>query len=477
MTRFLLLIALAALGGCATTSSDYYRDGRYYGDASRYDDGRYYDDGYYGDRYYEGGYGGGDYYYGSSHGSRYGYASDYLMWPEYYSLFWPINHWYADPYYYPGYYYGVTYFPRDYWSLSLTWGNRHRYGYAYNGYWDYSPYRYSWADNYYDWYPWYRQHSHYHGGYYDRPRYGSARNEAEREMAMRDRDRAGLRSPSYRNAGVRSTAISSPDRRGPRAAYYPSRQDTASARSGAARSSARAVTPARSNARNELIRNASFRRPAQAGKPDRAVSAASAGRTRPLMREPLRRSVSPERRTSTQRTTAYRSLPSRPVTRSERPGQRRGLHGQQSYRDGSQVRRQRAVNADQRVVRGHRDAVYRSAPLPVTRRGAIPAREVSSEPRATRDLPAARSYSRPTPGRSTPTSRYQAAPARATPRSYGGNAYRAPPPAAARSAPAPQRASAGSSRSSASSSKGKGSSSASSRVRGARSARRSHDDD
>ena len=191
MTRFLLLLALAALGGCATTSSDYYRDGRYYGDSGYYDDGRYddggyADDGYYRDRYYDGGYAGGDYYYGDYYGggyAGYGYASDYLMWPAYYSIFWPISHWYVDPYYYPGYYYGVTYFPRDYWSLSLTWGNSYRsgWGYSYGGYMAYSPYRYSWADNYYDWYPWYSQHSHYHARHNDLPCYGSARNEAERD--------------------------------------------------------------------------------------------------------------------------------------------------------------------------------------------------------------------------------------------------------------------------------------------------------
>jgi hypothetical protein len=169
MIRLLAAIAtLLSLSGCVTTEY-VYRD-RYY---DRYDGYAYDDDGYYERRVYRDGsaysrsYAGrGDYYYSMD----YGWSPSYYDYPAYYSLFWPMRSWY-DPYWYPGYYYGVTFFPRHYGSFAFS------YGWPHYSHWYYSPYRYSWADNYYDWRPWYgggRHYNHY------APRFGSARNEAER---------------------------------------------------------------------------------------------------------------------------------------------------------------------------------------------------------------------------------------------------------------------------------------------------------
>lgn len=103
--------------------------------------------------------------------------------PAYYSVFWSINRWYVDPFWHPHFYYGVTWFPRDYYSvlyrnwfgpsLQVGW-----YGRPWHAYLSYSPYRYSWIDHYYDWYPWYASYPYYQRYY--APRYGNPRNEAER---------------------------------------------------------------------------------------------------------------------------------------------------------------------------------------------------------------------------------------------------------------------------------------------------------
>jgi len=480
MSRFLLLIALAALGGCATTSSDYYRDGRYYGDAG-YTDGYYTDDGYYGDGYYDGGYAGGDYYYGESYGGGYGYAgyaSDYLLWPAYYSIFWPINHWYVDPYYYPGYYYGVTYFPRHYGSLSLTWGNSYRYGggYAYGGYWDYSPYRYSWADNYYDWYPWYGRHSHHRDRHDDRPRYGSARNEAERVMALRERDRGRLGNAAYRSGG--SSALSSPDRRGPRAAYYPSRQ---SANAVSTRSASQRGVEQSRVARDELIRSNQYRRQVTTAKPaaDQPVDRYS----RPAVQRGGARSVAKPAPLRSQRDSASTRLeaardarqPRRamPSAESSVPPRVRYSNsvraGNRSDSAASPVRQSPApvVRSSRGAVR--RDDSYRSviptrdqAPAPRTNayrgspREAAPIRytQPSAPAPATRSYsPPARSYSRPVVSPSPSTDSYRA------------------PPVSSRPAPAVRSAP-----SSSGSSKGSKSSSSSSRGVRRASASRSGDD-
>lgn len=151
-----LIAAVLLLAGCATSPSY-----RYYGERS-YADG-------YAERVVEhapSGYGG-----GWSEPIWYDY-------PAYYSVFWSINRWYVDPFWNPHFYYGVTWFPRNYYSsLYRSW-----YGPSWYGRWRinlaYSPYRYAWVDHYYDWYPWYVTHPHYPRYY--APRYGNARNEAER---------------------------------------------------------------------------------------------------------------------------------------------------------------------------------------------------------------------------------------------------------------------------------------------------------
>lgn len=162
MVRGLVVLGVMLLSGCVSTY-EYYGSGRYdsrrvdYVEAPRYSDGSYYQPpraGY------------GDYYYGisvHSHPAWYDY-------PYYYSVFWPLQRSFVDPYWYPGYYYGVTYFPRNYFSIGISYGRPF-------GYLSYSPYRLSWVDSYYDWYPWYLRSSYYR---HYTPRYGSARNEAER---------------------------------------------------------------------------------------------------------------------------------------------------------------------------------------------------------------------------------------------------------------------------------------------------------
>jgi hypothetical protein len=161
---FAIAAALLMLSGCVTTEyvyrDRYYDghlvDGRYVGDDRYYDDGSYY-------AAPRAGYG--DYYYAPE---RYYSWYDY---PAYSSVFWGLNRSFYDPYWYPGYYYGVTFFPRNYLGFGLS------YGWPRYSSWYYSPYRYSWVDNYYDWRPWYGGRSHHR--HYS-PRYGSARNEAER---------------------------------------------------------------------------------------------------------------------------------------------------------------------------------------------------------------------------------------------------------------------------------------------------------
>jgi len=163
--------ALLCLGGCVTTEY-VYRDRVVHDDRYAYDDGyterRVYRDG----SWYSPSYSGyGDYYSSPS------YGWSYYDYPAYYSVFWPLHRAWWDPYHYPSYYYGVTYFPRNYLSIGFGYGPRwSSFGWPYYSSWYYSPYRYSWADNYYDWRPYYyRGHQHRYA-----PRFGSARHEAER---------------------------------------------------------------------------------------------------------------------------------------------------------------------------------------------------------------------------------------------------------------------------------------------------------
>ncbi len=203
MNRLIVLLAaIVMLSGCVvheTYREPYYADSRSSGGYYSAPAGGYYEsDGYYGDSYsYQSGYTGGDYYYG--YDSGYGASSSwYVDYPFYYSLFWPLNYWYRDPYWYPGYHYGVTWFPRSYFSVSYGsyWPHRH---YTYLAY---SPYRYSWVDNYYDTRPWHgRSRPRYdYDRYYPLPRYGSAHNEAERLAAVRrvQRPVAGTNVPGPR---------------------------------------------------------------------------------------------------------------------------------------------------------------------------------------------------------------------------------------------------------------------------------------
>lgn len=189
-TRFLGVALLAAgLGGCVTYPSSYYAPGDpYAGGGDYYFDERY-DDGY-----------GGGYGYVDTYSS--GYAAG---WPAYYTTLWPVYRNYYDPFWSPGFYYGVTWFPSTYFGLGIGGWDAWPY------YTHYSPYRYAFWDSYYDWYdPWgygggYHGHGHGHGhgrGRGDRdddrddndwrdpprgnggPRFGSARNEAERLARM-----------------------------------------------------------------------------------------------------------------------------------------------------------------------------------------------------------------------------------------------------------------------------------------------------
>lgn len=164
-----------------------------------------------GDTYYSPAWrGSGDYYYSS------GYSYSYIDYPVYYSVFWPINRWYYDPFHYPGYYYGVTWYPQSYFSFGLGWSRPWgHYGLSY------SPYRYSWVDNYYDWYPWYSRYPRYRQ-HYPTPRYGDARAEARRLADLRPpvHDRPHLAQPTRDRRLHASDLPIAPAYSGNRAADY-----------------------------------------------------------------------------------------------------------------------------------------------------------------------------------------------------------------------------------------------------------------
>lgn len=204
MIRWIAIAAtLSMLGGCVTTEY-VYRDRYYDGHLAP---GHYAEDTYYADGSYysppRSGYG--DYY----------YAPDYYSWyeyPAYSSLFWPLHRSWYDPYWYPNYYYGVTFFPRNYLSIGYSYGwPRYRR-------WYYSPYRYSWVDNYYDWRPWYRGHNNHYP-----PRYGSARNEAERLSRRADEGWGYGRVAERQSQDRRDTRVSDAVRRTPYGTYGASR--------------------------------------------------------------------------------------------------------------------------------------------------------------------------------------------------------------------------------------------------------------
>jgi hypothetical protein len=177
---FVILAAALALSGCATTYRGY---GDYGSQPVAVGASSYYSPAYAASY----GHGQGDYYYGRAPARSYSHypSYHYPMWldnPYYYSLFWPLQRSFYDPFWNPGFYYGVTYFPRNYFSLSLyggprgyysRWGGRAYYGFAY------SPYRLAWVDHYFDWYPYHRYYPRHVSRWYA-PRYGNARHEAER---------------------------------------------------------------------------------------------------------------------------------------------------------------------------------------------------------------------------------------------------------------------------------------------------------
>jgi len=197
MKRVLALLFTVLLSGCLTYDSYGYRS-----------------DGYYEDRYYSGGRTYYDGYY-SGYGSDYAYWNHYPAYvygSAYYSVLWPVYRGYYDPFYTPGFYYGVTWYPRTYFGLGHSW---HSWPY----YHPYSPYRYSYADGYYD--HWDRRRAQVS----DRVRrgqsatvsnpylYGSARNEAER-LAYQSgigRKQQGLERPGVQYdpfAAQRSSSLS-----------------------------------------------------------------------------------------------------------------------------------------------------------------------------------------------------------------------------------------------------------------------------
>lgn len=228
MLRWITTIAtIVLLSGCVYPQQVVYRDrpaqapyyeGAYAGSPEYYREG---------DSYYAPTYGNrGDYYYGASYGGGYasygvgyGYGSfgvSYIDYPVYYSLFWPLHRWYYDPFVYPGYRYGVTWFPRNYLSLSVTYGG----GWGGYGWLSYSPYRNAWVDSYYDWGLWYNRYPSYRR-YYPTPRYGDARVEASRLADLRRPalPRSGRSDPYRYNNEVRAGAAT-PAYRGNRAADY-----------------------------------------------------------------------------------------------------------------------------------------------------------------------------------------------------------------------------------------------------------------
>ncbi|MFA5683237.1 MAG: hypothetical protein WCZ65_00100 [Lysobacteraceae bacterium] len=183
MLRWIAFSAIAVLLSGCVTATEYrrYDDGYYYsGYRDEYGNPVHVD----GSTYYSPAYeDSGDYYYGD-YGYDYGH-SNYVDYPYYYSVFWPLNRWYVDPYWHPGFYYGVTYYPRNYFSIGFTrvggwygsWSGGY-YGPRWSSYYAYSPYRLSWVDHYYDWTPWYRRYPSYANVHYS-PRYGNARYEQQ----------------------------------------------------------------------------------------------------------------------------------------------------------------------------------------------------------------------------------------------------------------------------------------------------------
>ncbi|MBD8526374.1 hypothetical protein [Pseudomarimonas arenosa] len=193
LRAILVLMVTIFLGGCATQQYRYYGADSYRrGDPGwqaveplEYSDAGYVDGGYrFGVNYYD--------------------YPDWVDYPYYYSLFWSFNRAWVDPFWHPHFYYGVTWYPRNYFSVTYRYfpSYRYHYGRPFYAYLSYSPYRYAWVDYYYDWYPWYAHYPHYSHRYYA-PRYGNSRNEAERLARLHGltRDARYSRNPQRYHSG------------------------------------------------------------------------------------------------------------------------------------------------------------------------------------------------------------------------------------------------------------------------------------
>lgn len=207
LSRFLgVALLVASLSGCVTYPYSYYAPGDPYASGSGYYAGESFDDGYGGG--YDDGYGG-----NYAEPLAQGYATG---WPVYYSTLWPVYRNYYDPFWSPGFYYGVTWFPSTYFGLGIGGWDAWPY------YTHYSPYRYAFWDSYYAWHdPWWYGggygHGHWrgHGDWDDDddwrggrggrdpsnggggPRFGSARNEAERLARIDGLSGPGAQSRRY----------------------------------------------------------------------------------------------------------------------------------------------------------------------------------------------------------------------------------------------------------------------------------------
>ncbi len=333
MKRFLVVLFAMALSGCLTYDSYGYRDDGYYED--RYDNGGR----YYADSPYSAGRG----------YSRFDYP-DYVLWPDYYSVLWPIYRGYHDPFHSPGFFYGVTWYPHSYFGLHRSW-------YSWPYYHPYAPYRYSYADGYYD--HWDRRRAHNGRGNHDfnhdgqPPMYGSARNEAERlafqsglsrqsrlagtqpgmpydtsrrNLRGRDEVRTQLpdrgtmrgRAPMQQDSGDRMRAMP-PSRTAPEQRGVPSR----------ARQFDRGTVPGRDQRTSGWISDAP-----QAGLPTGSVNGAR------VRSAPYYRDVAGSRVPMTPPQSEQRELPS--MSRADRPSQQQNMR-QRPTQDFPSIERQRAT--------------------------------------------------------------------------------------------------------------------------------------
>ncbi|MGA8278414.1 MAG: hypothetical protein WB784_09480 [Rhodanobacteraceae bacterium] len=176
----LVAIAVSSLAGCVSMPSDMYYTA---------------DPGVFGD---------GDHYYGDDSvvdativddSADIGVAGepDYLAYPSYFNVLWPVYSNYYDPFFAPDFYYDVTFFPGYYGYVG--------FGHGFGGF-AYSPWWYSYWDNAYDWYWWYRQYPNYYANY---RHYGSVRNEQAIIAGLAGRER--VTHSGGNSYGVRGEAV------------------------------------------------------------------------------------------------------------------------------------------------------------------------------------------------------------------------------------------------------------------------------